>query len=326
VKYKKIIIVLLMPLLVGCGALFKGVATEYIWKRLAKINNIHARGELKVAGFSQLMNLDFYYLKPRRIGVFFKSPASLKGSVLIYKRGTFVAYNTLDKAALRIKGIPKFDNKERRKLVESLLGLGSEYIKFQRMGIEQVAGRPAEKMSLLIKKPKPHSQQMWMDKQYLFPVKAIFKDPFSGLVSEGEATTLKFNQDVDAKLFKIQIPNNIHLVDFDITKLEKTEPLYKKVTNQYAYQGSVKDKSGSQWIFSSYMKEKPFALFTIHAKNPKVKLPLTGFTQTYMIKGERRYSIPIRGYSLIYYQKKDLHIMAMSNGSYEDLLDLTVQD
>jgi hypothetical protein len=131
-------------------------------------------------------------------------------------------------------------------------------------------------------------------------VKAIFKDPFSGLVSKGEATTIKFNQGVDSKLIKIKIPNNIHLVDFDITALEKSDPVYKKVPQQYAYQGSVKDKNGRKWVFSSYMKNKPFALYTIHAKNPKVKLPLIGFTQTYRVKGERRYSIPIRGYSLIY--------------------------
>lgn len=324
-RQKWIFVGALLVLLCSCSALFREVGTKYIWSHWGRIHSIRAEGDVSIAGFPDPMQVKLYYLKPERIRISFDSPARLAGSVLAFNQGTFVAYNTIDESALIVRGVPLFKPKEKHELVKNFLTKGYGQTSFQKVGVEDVAGKQAHKYQLSIQHPSPHIQWIWLDPNYLFPLKAVFQDPYTHLISTAAVRHITYNEFVDPKVFGVEIPQGVRRLDFDLSKIQKQErPLFPTLPVPFQYLGSVSDKNGSEWIFSDY-STRPSILYTLHASNPRVRLPLTGFVQKYEVKGEARYSIPIRGYSLIYYRKGDLQVMLMSNTSYEELLAISLE-
>lgn len=236
-----------------------------------------------------------------------------------------MAYNTIDGSAIEVKGIPLFNVKEKNKLVESFLEKGEGKTLFAKVGRDVIADRKTDKYRIIMMNPKPTTQWVWMDPYFLFPLKVIFTDPYTDLVSQATTRHIRFNEELDPSLFTLGVPRGTKILNFDLSQRDAgIPPLFTDLPKPFSYLGGVKDKNGSPWIFSDY-SARPAIFYTLHARNPTVQLPMTGFVQTFEVNGETRHSIPIRGYSLVYYKKGDLHIMLMSNTTYDEVLEISMK-
>lgn len=309
----------------GCAAIFRDAATHYIWQRWGRIKTISAKMHLEIAGFSKKMETQFYYRVPEQIRVSFDQPQALAGSALVFNRGTFAAYNAIDKTAVRVIGVPLFKRQEKHDLVKSFLSKGYGNVTYEKVGKEEIAGRRSAQYRVTLLKPFPHVQWIWLDTYYLFPLKVVFTDPHTQNISQGWATSIVFNEGVDPKMFQLRLAKEIPLIDFDLRKLDESiATVMPQVAHPYRYLGTVEDAGGSGWKFADY-SARPHVFYVIYAKKPKVKFPMTGFVQKFLDQGQERYSIPIRGYSLVSFKQGEYEVIMMANTSYEDLLAMTQQ-